>query len=686
VQTTVWKNLLIKKFGYFCFWVNFLQHLIADLGYDLKHRYFIGVYRGFSWEIINSGHRYVQHIIIVCLLICLNQGYANTADSLKTAMLNAPVSEKLSVFKSHAETLLKGNRWIESYELYKEMIALLEADSVLAREEFAVHTDILLQLSYIHLIYKAEYNQSLGLLHQVVNRSEKQNDTLVFIKANKLLGFNYRFLSKYEKSIEHLEIAIAYSRIRKDTSNLLMSLNEKANVLYFLGQYSQSEKLHYEALALAKQINDEYNINCISHDLGFLFMHEKDFRKALRYFLFAFHRDLSDENHRDMCISACNIADVYLQLDQVDSSRYYYKFADSLVKNQALRTEALNVFYGFSNLYEKLGDYSLALKYKNEYLVLKDSIFNTEKERQIAEINAKYESDKKERENALLKQQNQIQVLELEKGRVRLTYTVLIFIAVFTFIGIISLILFQGNKKIRKINRELEEANTSKDKFFSIIAHDIKNPFQSILGFSNLLENDFENFSRDELKKMASMIAESSESLLKLLENLLQWSRAQSNRLEISPEYFPISEVIEANVALYKNPASRKNIQIAIDTDPSVQVYADREMIDFVVRNLLSNAVKFTRPEGKIAINTSRSKHKIIIGVIDNGIGISSQNIDKLFSIESEAKISGTDNEQGTGLGLIVCKEFVDKNGGEIWVESDTNTGSKFYFSIPLKG
>ena len=243
--------------------------------------------------------------------------------------------------------------------------------------------------------------------------------------------------------------------------------------------------------------------------------------------------------------------------------------------------------------------------------------------------------------------------------------------------------LVETLNSLSKREKELKEANITKDKFFSIIAHDIKNPFSSILGFSNLLKEDFDNLSREELKKYAGFISESSENLYKLLENLLQWSRSQTNKIEFNPENFDMSGLLKNNVALYKNSAIRKEIKISIDLKNKVEVFADKGMVDVIVRNLLSNAIKFTKKKGRIEISAIENPEKIQIGIIDNGVGIQQSEIAKLFRIDSKVKTAGTDNEQGTGLGLIICKEFVERNGGEIWVESRENIGSRFFFTLP---
>jgi len=198
-----------------------------------------------------------------------------------------------------------------------------------------------------------------------------------------------------------------------------------------------------------------------------------------------------------------------------------------------------------------------------------------------------------------------------------------------------------------------------------------------------LLKDNFDELSREEQKKYAEMISESSGNLFKLLENLLQWARAQTNKIEYKPENFELSQLLQDNFSLYKNQALKKDIELIADFKSEIMVFADKGMTDVVIRNLLSNAIKFTKKSGRVEISVHENSEYVRIGIIDNGVGIKQQEAEKLFRIDSKVKTAGTDNEQGTGLGLIICKEFVERNEGEIWVESAVNMGSKFFFTLP---
>jgi len=229
----------------------------------------------------------------------------------------------------------------------------------------------------------------------------------------------------------------------------------------------------------------------------------------------------------------------------------------------------------------------------------------------------------------------------------------------------------------------LRELNATKDKFFSIIAHDLKSPFNSIIGFSNLLIEQIQEKDYDGIAEYATIIRNSSQGAMDLLQNLLEWSRSQTGRMEFNPEYVEIVTLIDESIHLLVNSAQQKSIALSKELPRKAIAFADKAMISTILRNLISNAIKFTNPEGAIIISAEQKQNELLISVTDNGVGIKKEVIEKLFRIEEGFSTIGTKNEKGTGLGLILCKEFIEKHGGKIWVESKAGKGSRFCFTIP---
>jgi signal transduction histidine kinase len=245
--------------------------------------------------------------------------------------------------------------------------------------------------------------------------------------------------------------------------------------------------------------------------------------------------------------------------------------------------------------------------------------------------------------------------------------------------------LSKENIKINLLNEELVKINGEKDKFFSIIAHDLMNPFNSILGFSEILCDEVTKKNYQGIIEYSDFIHKSSKQAMDLLLNLMEWSRSQTGRMKYMPEYFEIGILVNDVILLLSGAAWQKSIRIKKVLIPDTMVYADKNMLNTVLRNLISNAVKFTHLNGEIIISIENRKTEIVVSVSDNGVGIAQDKIENIFRIDANSSTPGTQNEKGTGLGLILCKEFVEKNGGKIWIESKVGIGSTFYFSLPMR-
>lgn len=254
---------------------------------------------------------------------------------------------------------------------------------------------------------------------------------------------------------------------------------------------------------------------------------------------------------------------------------------------------------------------------------------------------------------------------------------------------------FNSNELLSRINthiklktqaEELERQNATKDKFFSIISHDLTNPMANIIGFSDLIMEDYNELGSDNIETFVGYINQSAKFSLELLQNLLEWSRIQTGSLEPVKINFNLSNLLNINVEGSIPQALAKNIQIESNFNENLIICADEKMISTMVRNLISNAIKFTPNGGTITISSERkivSDNKIIETTIrDTGIGMEEEDIQKLFKIEQNYMSKGTNNEMGTGLGLILCKEFLNQNDGEIRVESQPNIGSNFIFTL----
>lgn len=243
--------------------------------------------------------------------------------------------------------------------------------------------------------------------------------------------------------------------------------------------------------------------------------------------------------------------------------------------------------------------------------------------------------------------------------------------------------LSEQYREITRQKEELLELNATKDKFFSIIAHDLRGPISSMISLSRLLSSGFDELPPEQINDILRSQYTMSWNSLKLLDNLLQWAQVQTGRLRPVPELVKIDEAVQLSISPVIQNAKAKNIAVIREVEPNLAVYADKNMLQTVIRNLVSNAIKFTHPGGSVTISAKEDHQQIIITVKDTGVGMTPQVIQDLFKLEKSHSTRGTANEQGTGLGLLLCKEFVEKNGGTIQSRSEPGNGTQFTVSFP---
>lgn len=244
--------------------------------------------------------------------------------------------------------------------------------------------------------------------------------------------------------------------------------------------------------------------------------------------------------------------------------------------------------------------------------------------------------------------------------------------------------LYIAKVKAEENGIKLKELNVTRDKLFSIIAHDLRSPFNSILGFSSLLIDNHKEINYEDQIEYLNAINSSANNTLILLDNLLSWAKSQSGQINFKPEKIALNSIINEIIELVNSIAKLKNISLNYDSPREIEVFTDQNILKTVLRNLISNSIKFTKPGGNINVFTISKQNKVEITVSDNGVGMNTETKNKLFKIDSNYTTVGTENEKGSGLGLALCKEFVEKLGGNIWLESEEGKGSDFKFTLPL--
>lgn len=366
------------------------------------------------------------------------------------------------------------------------------------------------------------------------------------------------------------------------------------------------------------------------------------------------------------------------------------KIADEFKKGFAMKRSN---YREMAETYKLMGDYKNAFKYHELFAQYNDSMAQKEKYEQLANLEKQYETEKKQNEIIRLQGKQELMDIQLRKNKqlkilgfvtacLLLIFVMYVLTRYYEKIKLTNL-LENKNKTIEQSEIELRRLNAAKNKFFSIIAHDLKNPFHTVMGYSQLLSKEYDKFSEAERRKFAADINQSTTNIFRLLQNLLEWSRSQTGRLVFLPREIDFGHILKNALSVLHSLAERKHISIELNYDESLSVFADPQMIETVLRNLINNAIKFTPEHGKITISAMQTDNQVEVKITDTGIGIAEEEVITLFKIDSTIKRKGTHNEDGSGLGLILCKEFIQKHNGAIGVESTIGKGSSFYFTLP---
>lgn len=405
-----------------------------------------------------------------------------------------------------------------------------------------------------------------------------------------------------------------------------------------------------------------------------------------------------DLSSSPIIINACN----YLQLKAEIAAKLndYSEFKKNIDKVYKLKDKSEfnvvnNIYSYYIEYYQIMKDYKTALLYSDTLQNICDSVFSTGDMGQLVKQIALTQYQNKLNEIKLLKKQNTLlnnKVNMEQKTRLLLGVLAVIVLAIIAlFLRNIrfnkrAARLFQSkNAELRELNSELAVSNSTKDKFFSIIAHDLKNPIGNTKNALEILRDCYSDLENEEKKEYISMLKDASESAYMLLDDLLVWSYSQRGEIEYHPRMIKPVEIAAGTVSLQSLAARNKNLKLSNNVDPNLEIYADSKLVMTILRNLVSNSIKFTTEGGEIEIGSGKAGETgmALLFVRDTGIGIPPEKIDLLFRVDTNISTPGTAGEKGTGLGLILCQEFAEKNGGKITVKSELGKGTEFDLLLP---
>lgn len=675
-------------------------------------------------------------IFSLSLLFCLSSSFvyaqSDEADSLRT-VLNSFSSDASKLDTSYVNTLTNiavYYRFTEPDSTFKYSKRAIDA----AKEINYKKGFIFAQYLYAYTFFlQGDYDQVHALANQVLEDAEAPNYPREFFLMNQLVGISHASRGDYELGLNYFLTAQELQRELSDQGDYFQTLNN-IGVSYFklkeyqraLGYFEEFDSLttlsadnislpvnlgfiHYELgnieeaeRQLMRIMNfdggdyDQRALGLSTFKLGEIYAQKGEFTQALNYFNQSIDVYDQYQNQLEKVQSLNGIARTYLMMDNPSLALDYAQQAFDIAENNEGLPEKEFSSKTLYEAYKELGNYEQALIYLERHKSYSDSLLNEDVSREVGRLEV--ESEFREREFELREEQ-QSQNLENSQRVANRNILLLIAFSLFIIAAIFaysqyrnSILRKKANNLLREKNQQiedqaqrLEELNDIKTHLFSIISHDLRGPLSSLYGFITL--NEMKEVSQDEINEMIPVLADKFKYTSTLLNNLLNWSKSQLDGYRVIPEPFDLKKQLSENVKVLSKQAQDKNIDITEKLKPDTQVFADKNMISLVILNLISNAIKFTPENGNIEIWTEDYKENgssfVKFCIRDTGVGITRDKLDMLFNETAFYTTDGTNHEKGTGLGLMLCQDFITKNNGEFWAESEPGEGSTFYFILP---
>lgn len=547
----------------------------------------------------------------------------------------------------------------------------------------------------VALGYIGKWPEALDAHLQCLRISEK-------LGMDGLTGNEYNNIAGVYTSMEDYPNALYYNRLayqivlrqndptHEGTFSPLVNIGE---IFKKKGQPDSAIAYNLKALAIARRIKNPVDIAASSYNIAENYITKKDYKIAEGYLNEAL--DIAQKAGDDEDVAYCHsgLALTSYHTGKYSSSMLYAEKALEESRKSGI-VELIQTAYNVLYLtHEKMGNYKQALYFRNLEVDLNDSLKTIHKQNIIRNMQSAYDLEKKNQQIDLLNKDKVISRKELEKARLKrdiLTVgTILSLLTAFILLRNniqkrkLSEQLALQNKDISAQNLQLEELIHVKDRLFSIIGHDLRGPVLTVRNMMNMVKE--ESISEEETGYWIDKASETLVMTSSLVENLLYWAKSQLDGIHPNPTSFDLRKVIDQNVMLLKERAAEKGVTVKSETIAEAgAVYADEIMIDIVIRNLMENAVKFSEPGNIVTVFAERKTPSMVIIVKDNGKGIPEEAQSKIFNKYTSYTTFGTASEKGSGLGLLLCKELVEKNNGTIWFESKLGIGTSFYFTIPL--
>jgi len=592
-----------------------------------------------------------------------------------------------------------------SYSLGGDFTSALKYETICLQLAFLLNDSTNIGLSHSNVgnyYYEiGEYDEAyyhLTQAYRILQRfSKTSSDSLYMNIALHNVGRVFKELGQYEVALKHLRLSQKISEKIGDAEGKPYSLDEIGDVELRLGDYDSA--LHYLKLSLleGKKIFASNSLTSIRElqpktysKIAKAYLNKGDFDKVFIYYDSTYKIHELTGNKLGIAEVELGRGTAFIRQAKFEEAMHYIERALTLAKEINARVLETSCYEQLSILWEKKGDFKKSLEYFKQYKVLGDSLFSNEMQQKLLRDQIGFETATRDDQIAALTRVEEVQKSELRKTEfirnILVVVVALTAILLFTVYRSgqrrkqINALLLQHQEEMEKRSKELEQLNEVKDKFFSIISHDLRSPINALAGLMDLLDKGA--IASHELPTAIKELRIRFNHTRSLMNNLLDWTVLQMDKMNLQAGNIQLHKLAEENIELVGSIQNKK-IKMVNSVPENAIGYGDSNTINLVIRNLMTNSIKFTNDGGEISISAESQGKDWVISVRDNGIGMSADIQKKLFDKINPYSTRGTANEKGTGLGLILCKEFVEKNGGRIWVESKENEGSTFWFTVP---
>ena len=570
--------------------------------------------------------------------------------------------------KSPIDSLFDAAKQYEyNSDLYNASLCYSDAIKIARKSDESRLPELL--LAYCRaLTYLGDYSGALINIEEAESRAPRDNESL----RGRLMtayGTIYFFQGNFDEALKYYEKALECAENYGKPLGISISQTNIACVYGEKKEYEKAIEMFEKSLVAQEEANDSSSIATTIFNIAQCHLDLKNYGEAYKSLNKAMEvAEKSNTEIFTLCLQG--LAKVEVNKSNFEEAERLLDRSESIAYENHFRQALQNLYREKKDFYVNQGRYREAYEYLSKYQEFSDSLFSEDTKNKLNAQRIRFELREKEL-------QIEDQKDTIEKQRMMRLF---LFIIIGLLLVLIAMIIRIWHiQRVR--NRELVQINQTKDKFLSIISHDLKNPAIAIRNVLQVLAENYEKLSREEILELGIQVLQASEEQVKLIYDLLNWSQMEVGRMPYAPVNVNLNEVVSNVVNLNKMNAGNKGINIKADVPDNIFVYADRNMLETVLRNLLSNAIKFSYENSEINISVENAGHKYVVSVVDNGVGIPKERIDTIFSMDAKSTI-GTRGEAGNGLGLAVCDQMVRKNGGEISVESEPDKFTKFYFTI----